>query len=100
MINKLNDFEKNMLLMAGSGGVGMMYSYILYENVTNNAFAVSSILTAFFLGGFALSLSIRTIVRRREDKKIEKNRTTSSTYIKTENKKETKKGFYYGNKKK
>ncbi len=100
MIKKLNDFEKNMLLMAGSGGVGMMYSYILYENVTNNAFAVSSILTAFFLGGFALSLSIRTIVKRREDKKIEKNRTTSSSYIKTENKKETKKGFYYGNKKK
>ena len=86
MINKLSDFEKNMLLMAGSGGVGMMYSYILYENVTNNAFAVSSILTAFFLGGFALSLSIRTIVKRRTDKKIEKN--------------QTKKGFYYGNKKK
>lgn len=86
--------------MAGSGGVGMMYSYILYENVTNNAFAVSSILTAFFLGGFALSLSIRTIVKRRADKKIEKNQTISSTYIKTENKKETKKGFYYGNKKK
>lgn len=100
MINKLSDFEKNMLLMAGSGGVGMMYSYILYENVTNNAFAVSSILTAFFLGGFALSLSIRTIVKRRADKKIEKNQTISSTYIKTENKKETKKGFYYGNKKK
>ena len=100
MIKKLNDFEKNMLLMAGSGGVGMMYSYILYENVTNNAFAVSSILTAFFLGGFALSLSIRTIVKRRTDKKIEKNQTISSTYIKTENKKETKKGFYYGNKKK
>ncbi|RKW46019.1 MAG: hypothetical protein D8H95_27155 [Lachnospiraceae bacterium] len=100
MINKLSDFEKNMLLMAGSGGVGMMYSYILYENVTNNAFAVSSILTAFFLGGFALSLSIRTIVKRRTDKKIEKNQTISSTYIKTENKKETKKGFYYGNKKK
>lgn len=100
MINKLSDFEKNMLLMAGSGGVGMMYSYILYENVTNNAFAVSSILTAFFLGGFALSVSIRTIVKRRTDKKIEKNQTISSTYIKTENKKETKKGFYYGNKKK
>ena len=100
MINKLSDFEKNMLLMAGSGGVGMMYSYILYENVTNNAFVVSSILTAFFLGGFALSLSIRTIVKRRTDKKIEKNQTISSTYIKTENKKETKKGFYYGNKKK
>jgi len=100
MINKLSDFEKNMLLMAGSGGVGMMYSYILYENITNNAFAVSSILTAFFLGGFALSLSIRTIVKRRTDKKIEKNQTISSTYIKTENKKETKKGFYYGNKKK
>ena len=100
MINKLSDFEKNMLLMAGSGGVGMMYSYILYENVTNNAFAVSSILTAFFLGGFARSLSIRTIVKRRTDKKIEKNQTISSTYIKTENKKETKKGFYYGNKKK
>lgn len=100
MINKLSDFEKNMLLMAGSGGVGMMYSYILYENVTNNAFAVSSILTAFFLGGFALSLSIRTIVKRRTDKKIEKNQTINSTYIKTENKKETKKGFYYGNKKK
>ena len=100
MINKLSDFEKNMLLMAGSGGVGMMYSYILYENVTNNAFAVSSILTEFFLGGFALSLSIRTIVKRRTDKKIEKNQTISSTYIKTENKKETKKGFYYGNKKK
>lgn len=100
MINKLSDFEKNMLLMAGSGGVGMMYSYILYENVTNNAFAVSSILTAFFLGWFALSLSIRTIVKRRTDKKIEKNQTISSTYIKTENKKETKKGFYYGNKKK
>ena len=100
MINKLSDFEKNMLLMAGSGGVGMMYSYVLYENVTNNAFAVSSILTAFFLGGFALSLSIRTIVKRRADKKIEKNQTISSTYIKTENKKETKKGFYYGNKKK
>ena len=100
MINKLSDFEKNMLLMAGSGGVGMMYSYILYENITNNAFAVSSILTAFFLGGFVLSLSIRTIVKRRADKKIEKNQTISSTYIKTENKKETKKGFYYGNKKK
>ena len=100
MINKLSDFEKNMLLMAGSGGVGMMYSYILYENITNNAFAVSSILTAFFLGGFALSLSIRTIVKRRTDKKIEKNQTISSTYIKTENKKETKKGFYYGNKNK
>lgn len=100
MINKLSDFEKNMLLMAGSGGVGMMYSYILYENITNNAFAVSSILTAFFLGGFALSLSIRTIVKRRTDKKIEKNQTISSTYIKTENKKEIKKGFYYGNKKK
>ena len=100
MINKLSDFEKNMLLMAGSGGVGMMYSYILYENITNNAFAVSSILTAFFLGGFALSLSIRTIVKRRTDNKIEKNQTISSTYIKTENKKETKKGFYYGNKKK
>ena len=100
MINKLSDFEKNMLLMAGSGGVGMVYSYILYENITNNAFAVSSILTAFFLGGFALSLSIRTIVKRRTDKKIEKNQTISSTYIKTENKKETKKGFYYGNKKK
>ena len=97
MINKLSDFEKNMLLMAGSGGVGMMYSYILYENITNNAFAVSSILTAFFLGGFALSLSIRTIAKRR---KIESNQTISSTCIKTENKKETKKGFYYGNKKK
>ena len=100
MINKLSDFEKNMLLMAGSGGVGMMYSYILYENVTNNAFAVSSILTAFFLGGFALSLSIRTIVKRRTDKKIEKNQTISSTYITTEHKKETKQGLYYGNKKK
>ena len=100
MINKLSDFEKNMLLMAGSGGVGMMYSYILYENITNNAFAVSSILTAFFLGGFALSLSIRNILKRRTDKKIEKNQTIGSTYIKTENKKETKKGFYYGNKKK
>mgnify|MGYP000854340771 FL=1 len=100
MINKLSDFEKNMLLMAGSGGVGMMYSYILYENITNNAFAVSSILTAFFLGGFVLSLSIRTIAKRRADKKIENNQTISSTCIKTENKKETKKGFYYGNKKK
>ena len=95
MINKLSDFEKNMLLMAGSGGVGMMYSYILYENVTNNAFAVSSILTAFFLGGFALSLSIRTIVKRSTDKKIEKNQTISSTYIKTENKKETKRNSMY-----
>ena len=36
MIKKLNDFEKNMLLMAGSAGVGMLYSYVLYNNVHNN----------------------------------------------------------------
>ena len=42
MIKKLNDFEKNMLLMAGSAGVGMLYSYVLYNNVHNNAFSVAS----------------------------------------------------------
>ena len=64
MIKKLNDFEKNMLLMAGSAGVGMLYSYVLYNNVHNNAFSVASILGLFFLGAFILSFSIRLVRKK------------------------------------
>ena len=72
MINKLNDFEKNMLLMAGSAAVGMMYSYMLYENTTNDAFGVASILGLFFIGAFILSISIRAAVWRNQNKPLDR----------------------------
>ena len=99
MIKKLNDFEKNMLLMAGSGCVGMIYSYILYENIINNAFKVSFILTAFFLGAFVLSFYIRRFIGKKEEERLKNINTVSKEDTKKYNVKERKKGFYYGNKK-
>ena len=103
MIKKLNDFEKNMLLMAGSAGVGMLYSYVLYNNVHNNAFSVASILGLFFLGAFILSFSIRLVAKKNLEKKTQ-GKSSSNTLHKNSSNTEkntasdTKKRFYYGKK--
>jgi hypothetical protein len=103
MIKKLNDFEKNMLLMAGSAGVGMLYSYVLYNNVHNNAFSVASILGLFFLGAFILSFSIRLVAKKNLEKKTQGKSSSNNLHKNSSNTEkdtasDTKKGFYYGKK--
>ena len=98
MIKKLNDFEKNMLLMAGSAGVEMLYSYVLYNNVHNNAFSVASILGLFFLGAFILSFSIRLVAKKNQGKSSSNNLHKNSSNTEKNTASDTKKRFYYGKK--